>query len=165
MSLPPLSLSCSPLLDYATTHLQLAEAVDSDTNATPLCTSSQFSAEASAPSCTSIAISTISAMSSTVPLGVTAYPSSRTISLFTRSESCASLSEKALPPLPPCSAPITTKEIISIMELLNSFDDDVMKEVARVKENIYDVRELVCTYKTESSTRLDVIAEATAGVM
>lgn len=43
------------------------------------------------------------------------------------------------------------------MELLDRFDDDVVKEVARIKENIKDACELVSACKTEKLACSDAI--------
>ena len=147
MSVLSWSLSCSPLLDCTTAHPPLAQSNEPDTAVASFRIYPRLSFEGSAPSCTDIIILTTSATSST--LDITTYPSSRTISLFTRSESCTSLSEKAVRPLPSSDVPITTRDIIGIMKLLNNFDDDVMKEVARVKENIRNTREMVSAFKAE----------------
>jgi len=158
MSVLPWNLSCSPLLDCDNTHPTSTQSDESGRTTTAFCIAPHLSFEGSVQSCTDIIILTTSATSST--LDNAAYPSSRTISLFTRSESCASLSEKALRSLPSSDVPITTRDIIGIMKLLNSFDDDVMKEVARVKDNIRNARELASAVKAERVAYRESLSES-----
>ncbi|KAF7964465.1 hypothetical protein HWV62_7402 [Athelia sp. TMB] len=157
MSVLPWSLSCSPLLDCTIAHPPSARSNEPDGTVAAVCIDPRPSLKGNAPSCTDIIIVTTSATSST--LDITAYPSSRTISLFTRSESCASLFEKSVRSLPSSDVPITTRDIISIMKLLNNFDDDVTKEVARVKENIKNTREIVSAFRAERIAHRESLPE------
>jgi hypothetical protein len=45
--------------------------------------------------------------------------------------------------------PIPTREIVSLLDLLERIDDDVEKEVLRVKETIEEAKILVQEYRSE----------------
>lgn len=149
----PLNISRSPLLASTAMLLQLAQDDDIfSTTHIPLPIPPLFSAYERAPPCAGISILTTSATSSTLD----SQPSARTILLFTRSESCVTLAKKPLPSIPPSVALIKTRDIISLLHLLDRLDDDVTKEVIRVKENIKEAQELVRAYKSErQSNQID----------
>ncbi|KIM78954.1 hypothetical protein PILCRDRAFT_824075 [Piloderma croceum F 1598] len=77
----------------------------------------------------------------------------RSFSLLTLTDSCYTLADKPLPSLPHARGSITTKEITRLLALLDRLDDDVTREVVRVKAKIEDVRTEMGEYKAERSAR------------
>jgi hypothetical protein len=77
----------------------------------------------------------------------------RSFSLLTPSDSCHTLADKPLPSLPYAGGSITTNEITHLLALLDRLDDDVTREVIRMKTKIEDVRTEVGEYKAERSAR------------
>lgn len=104
---------------------------------------------------TLVALSSTSGSSDTL---VSQNFSSRALSLFSASQSTSTLSDKPLPSLPSISGIIPTKEIISLLRLLNQFDEDVSQEVLRVKSLIRNARDFVGEYNMEIKLRMKNVA-------
>lgn len=84
------------------------------------------------------------------------YSSIHSIPFVEGSDSIKNLSRWASEPqhlLPHASGRISTKQIQSVLALLDKFDDDVEGEVLRVQKGIQEVKDLVALYKSERSGR------------
>jgi len=99
-------------------------------------------------------LSPLSTSTSTTSFDITYTTlSSCTFSLLTPSSSSGCLADKPLPSLPQAANPITVTEITSLLDLLERLDDDVTKEVLRVKAGIQETRAVIRRYKAERSSR------------
>lgn len=83
------------------------------------------------------------------------FSHSRSIPTSTETEitdiTSSSMLTKSLPPLP--GGQITYKQAIAFIEMLNRADEDVAKEVARIKDCIQEVRNLTAECKAGRSSR------------
>lgn len=90
------------------------------------------------------------ASSSPLPTSAGNMQTKSTITSFGTTSSLPSVRDKRPPPIPS----IPAKQIISLLELLERMDDDVSKEVHRVKESVKEAYEMIEEYVQARDTRM-----------